>query len=127
MDKIPRFKRADLCRNFCTSGADGRPVVGRQNQNGELSPGDLLLVFKILIRRNEDLEFPFRFPKEITVLQSTPAHLLRCANDVAGQELAQWKRRASVEEDFHAAGWSVSFWAYSSTATTCSRVTSGKQ
>jgi hypothetical protein len=35
--------------------------------------------------------------------------------------------RAGVEQDFHAAGWSVSFWAYSSTATACWRVTSGKQ
>ena len=127
LDKIFRLECGNSFGNLRPFRADRWPVVGRQNQNRELPSNDVLLVFEVLIGRDERLELPFCFPEQIAVLQCAPAHLLCRANRVAPQEPAQRTGRACVEQDFHAAGWSVSFWAYSSTATACTRVTSGKQ
>ena len=107
-------------------GTDGRPVIGGKHEDRDLSASEVLLIRKIVIRRNKDIEFLFRENQKRPILLLSPSHLLRGLDRVTGQPQPQWARHALIEEYFHAAAGSVRSFANSRIATASSRHTVGK-
>src|SRR5438093_727870 len=93
--KISGFESGYLGANFSGFGANRRPIVRWQNKDCELSSNHLLLVFQVLVRRDERVELNLSLLKQGAILQLAPAHFLRGVDTVVGQELAQWTRHAS--------------------------------
>jgi len=101
--KIARFERSDARGNFVSHAQERWPVVGGQNQNRQFSPGDVLLVFEVLIAGEKGVELRFSSLKQRAVFQLSPAHLLCGVDSVIGKKLAQRTRDASIQQHFHAA------------------------
>lgn len=81
---------------------DFRPACRRQNQNRELPAGEILLIPKVLVGRDEDGKGIFGGGQQMTVAQIRPAHFVSGGNFMAGQVSAQRNRCAVVKQDFHA-------------------------
>jgi hypothetical protein len=78
---------------------DCRPTRGRQNQDGQLSDLEVLLILQVLVGGNEHIESSFCSSQEIPVTQVRPSHLERSGDGMTGQDLAQGGRGALIKED----------------------------
>ena len=78
-----------------------RPACRRQNQNGDFPSGQILLVLKILVRRDKQIEFTLGFAQQITVAQIRPAFFKRRNDRMIRQSTAQRRGRSLIEKDFH--------------------------
>lgn len=81
---------------------DSWPTGREQNDDGQATTGQILLVLEILVGCNEDLEARlFSRCNEFTVLKLRPTLFVRGDDFMAQQRLAQRGRSTLVEEDFH--------------------------
>src|SRR5579862_8652370 len=79
-----------------------RPACSRKNQNRKATPGQILLIRKVLIGGDQNVEIAFCRSKQFTVIELGPPHLIRGRHVVAGKMVAQRCRRALVEQYPHA-------------------------
>ena len=105
-------------------GLNGMPVVGRKFKNRNLPAGKILLITKILIRGDKEIEFSFGKFQEGSVLDSVPPQFVRAAAAIPDQKPRQWPGHAFVQENPHAARSAAS--EHSSTLRAISLVTDGK-
>jgi hypothetical protein len=82
LDRISRLERGNSLGNLRAFRADRGPVVGRHSKCRELPSNNLLLIFEVLIGRDQHLDLHLCLPEQIAVLQSAPAHFLRRADRV---------------------------------------------
>ena len=68
---------------FRELGLDLWPTGGGQNENGQPSPGQNLLVLKVLIGGDEHLEGRLRSLQQGAVVESLPAHFIGRRDRVA--------------------------------------------
>lgn len=55
-------------------------LIGRKHDDCELSAGQILLITKPLIRRDQYIELSLRTTKQFAVLDAGPSHVLNCTN-----------------------------------------------
>lgn len=110
--------------------ADSRPTGGQQHHDGEAAAGEILLIAKILIGRDDGFETGgLGGAQEVTVLQIAPVSFVGRGDLVSGQETPKRRGCSLIEQDAHGANQASTRlrWACAITASTCSRVTPGNQ
>jgi hypothetical protein len=107
-------------------GAYCRPVIGRKDDDGDISPGKVLLENHVLVASDKRLEAGlFCGVEQIAVGQSGSAHLEGGADIVRRQDVAHAERSVLVEQNSHPfEGWAI--FAKRSTARTRSTGTPSK-
>ena len=84
---------------------NSRPACGVQNDDGQVAPGQVLLVPEVLGSGDEDLEPGLLGCRdEVAIRKLRPAPLMRGHNRMAGQRFAQWCRCTLIEENLHSSG-----------------------
>ena len=78
------------------------PTRGGQNQNGNFSSGEILLVLKIFVGRDEQVKFRLGFAEQVAVAQIRPAFFKGSGDGVFGECAAERSGRSLVEKNFHA-------------------------
>jgi hypothetical protein len=81
-----------------------RPTGGPENHDRDLASGEILLITKILVRRDQDLK-PHRFGHldELSILQLAPPTFERRFDDVPVEGAAEGGRCPLIEEEFQTA------------------------
>lgn len=77
---------------------------------------------EVSVGGNKNVELGLSGPKKLAIAKLRPAMLMRSDDLVLDQVLPEWRRRALIKQDFHAARLRP---ACASTASTCARVTPG--
>lgn len=77
-------------------------LIGRQHNNRKLSPRQILLVTKLLIRCHEYIELGFRSTEQFAVLCACPPHILDRADREMGQPSLHDMGNRFVEENLQA-------------------------
>ncbi len=90
--------RSDLFR----SRLDLPPLVCVEDDNREPAILQVLLIAKILVGRDHDLEaIRLSYPEQFAVRQFRPALLIRSRNCMTGQHLPQSMRHILIEQNLH--------------------------
>jgi len=77
---ITRQQPIHCCGYFGQVITDFQPVSGGQDNNGQPSPLQVLLIPETLIGGDQGVELPFRGSEQLTVLEIRPAHFERGGN-----------------------------------------------
>ena len=100
--RIDAFDRAFKGSRKQNAVSSTNALLRDPDQDGDFSAGDGLLVFEILVGRDQSLEtVRLCHPDQLPVLQIAPALLKRREDDVPGQQTAKWSGGTLVKEDFH--------------------------
>ena len=82
--------------------SDIRPLLISEHNNGDSSPGKILLVADILIRGQQQVVAAvFGLPKQLTILELVPADLPCEGHLMPGQTAGDGIGRAVVKENSH--------------------------
>ena len=123
--EIACFDASHRSLDFSGCGEDAAKVVAGKLDDRDAASGEVLLVADVLVGRDEQVEFRFRQPQEITVLDSAPAALRRRGSGVACEQPVHRPWHTFVQQDVHA-GASSADSERSRTAQAIARVTDGK-
>jgi hypothetical protein len=99
--EVARAERVYRSHNLWERELNCWPACGRQNQDGETSGTQVLLIAQVLIGGNEDIESRFGGPKQVPIFERSPAHLVRGRNSMSRQCVAQRCGRSLVEKNSH--------------------------
>src|ERR1017187_6786160 len=125
--KLARMHGRNCGLNKLRRRLDATIIIGRKFQNGNLPASEILLVTNVLVGRDEQVEFVFRQPEQIAVLDPAPAALLGGGTFMAGKKFAHRPGDAFVQKNFHSAtGVSSADSELSRTRQAIARVTDGK-
>lgn len=90
--------------NLRQKGSDNRHLVARQEDNGELYSGKVLLMTQVLIGCDKDVELLLCKLEQFTVLDTAPVHFLDGANRQVRKALFHNAGRAFIKQDVHRRG-----------------------
>lgn len=85
-------------------GAEASQVIGREHDHPDAPSGEILLIRKILVGREKEVEFGFGRCEESPVSLSGPPPLPDGRACVAAKSVVDRPRNALVEQDPHAGG-----------------------
>jgi len=122
--ELPRLHGLNTGHDFVDVQLNGRPVVGRQFENSNVSMRQILLVAKVLVGSDKHTVFILRDPEQVAILETSPPAALRTSASVSTKMFGQRPRNALVENDPHAASRAAS--ERSKTRHAMSLVTDGK-
>lgn len=74
-----------------------QPVGGGQDQNGQLSSGEALLMAQVFVRSDKHLISSFGRLEQVTVLQVRPSQFIGGGDRVEAERVPQRSRRALIE------------------------------
>lgn len=130
------FPRAELSRRHGGDGGlneSGRSLDSPQLVRGKLEDadapsGEVLLVAKVLVRCDKQVEFGLGQPQKLAVLDAAPATFLGRRAGVSGEQFVQGPGHTLVQQNVHAASSASSVDSdRSKTRHAISRETVGKQ
>lgn len=126
LGKAARHSRIDRKNNWLNICLYSRPTCCAQNDNGDSTGCEVLLVLQIGVggyehRKTSQLGGLEKF----AVLQRRPTKLIRGRDLMREQELAQRRRSSLIEQNLHYAVVKALRAACSSTARACTRLTPG--
>ena len=102
MLNLPWLNGINCRANQCLGGPDSTQVIGGELEDPNPKASEILLISDILVRGNEDLEFAFRQPQQLTIFDASPPTSLRGSAFMTDKEFVHRPWNALIQQDLHA-------------------------